>query len=329
MTLSFTKQGFTLVELMVVLGIIIVLAALIIPMVNVGGRERDRTVNVGILNTVDNALKIFQSRNGFGIKPAWLETDDPEAFGNHLYFRLANPMSIEQKTKFKDHLKDLVDNIRTRHPITIVDPYRGAISLGGWSNSHDEKIDVKSWNQSPRWRYYNNALKELKLRDKYLLQGEYFTSDIIGMNDIGKEFIGEWENSSGDKRKSILDAHGNPIIYAYKFDPGIKEKNYSGNSKARNFKGIADTTTLNADDLIDEDTVFIDVVRSGRLTITDTDFDGSIEEEWQLSDIRTHAIESFELKHELWSAGPDGLFHAIRGESVNYDNVTIDPDKYK
>ena len=329
MTLSFTKQGFTLVELMVVLGIITVLAALIIPMVNVGGRERDRTVNVGILNTVDNALKIFRSRNDFGIKPAWLESDDPDKYGNHLYFRLANPMSLEQKVKFKDHLKDLVDNIRTRYPITIVDPYRGSISLGGWSNSYDTWINVQSWNQSPRWRYYNRMLPELRQRDKYLLQGKYFTSDIIGMNDIGKEYIGEWENSSGEKQASILDVHGNPIVYAYKFDPGVKEKNYSGNSKARSFKGLPDPATLDVNDLIDEDTVYIEILRNGRLTITDTDFDGSIEEEWQLSDIRTHAVESFELKHELWSAGPDGLFHAIRGEQVNFDNITIHPDKYK
>ena len=176
-------------------------------------------------------------------------------------------------------------------------------------------------------------LKELKKRDLSLLKADHYSSGIINLNDIGKEFIGTWTDSSGATHESVIDVFGNPLIYAYKFDPGIPETRYckiGWVNKDRGFKGKPDPATLNGDGLIDNDTVYVDIVPGGRKIITDVNGDDDLNDDWEASDIRNSAVNGFELDRELWSAGPDGLFDAIRGNyTVNDDNFTIQADSYK
>lgn len=334
MTLSRMKTGFTLVELLVVMAILGTLAAMLIPMLIVGEEERDNAINAGLMHTVDKALDMYASRNGFGLTPAWKASDPETEFGNHLFFKLGNPMSDTQKAAFKTALDDSNNTRRTRYPIELADPFRGTYSWGSWSKG--ETLDratgyLPKWKRSARYNYYNNMLKELKKRDLYLLKSEMYTSDIIGVNDIGKEFISTWEDSDGNEQASIIDIHNTPLIYCYKYDTGIPEKRYTGSwqKKDRGFKGEPDPLTLDADGKITNDTVYIDILEGGRQTIVDVDTDGSIEDDWAKSDVRTTALPGQEREHELWSAGADGLFHAIRGDVVNDNNFSIHPDDYK
>jgi hypothetical protein len=71
------------------------------------------------------------------------------------------------------------------------------------------------------------------------------------------------------------------------------------------------------------DTDLVGMPTGARTSIVDTDNDGTIDDEAATSDIRTHAYPGFESGFELWSAGPDQRFHAVRGESVNRDNTTV------
>ena len=95
------------------------------------------------------------------------------------------------------------------------------------------------------------------------------------------------------------------------------------------FKGVPDESTLEVDGKIGPLTEFTDVVQGGRATIKDKNNNKSLDDEWEVSDIRKSCMPGYEKFHELWSAGPDGLFHAIRGNVANEDNFAIHPDKYK
>ncbi|NRA40275.1 MAG: hypothetical protein HRU15_19175 [Planctomycetes bacterium] len=71
-----------------------------------------------------------------------------------------------------------------------------------------------------------------------------------------------------------------------------------------------------------------DMSRAGgcRKTIPDLDNDRAISDaEAAVTDQRCHAYPGDEFRFELWSAGGDGLFSALRGDdsssNINYDNV--------
>jgi hypothetical protein len=64
------------------------------------------------------------------------------------------------------------------------------------------------------------------------------------------------------------------------------------------------------------------------------DLEGQISAEWfgfqprtriatenKASDVRTHAARQHVSNHELWSAGEDKRFHAMRDDPANKDNV--------
>ena len=329
MSLSFTKQGFTLIELLVVIVILLTLAGFLIPTIIYGQEQRDKTANAGLMHTVDKSLNIFKSRNGFGLNPAWQAAHSPTTYGNHLFYKLSTQMTDTIKLSFKDAITDSDNTRRTRYPIETIDPYRGDYEWSQWSNANDHVLPpLSSWRQSRRWRYYNGFLTELKKRDLYQLKSDIYTSDIIQTSDIGKANVGEWTDEDGNTHNAVLDVFGNPLIYAYKYDPGVPEKQYTG-GLTRGFKGVADTSTLDTDGLIKDDTVYIDVLEGGRYTIVDANTDGDLDDDWAASDVRTFAINGYEKEHEIWSAGPDGLFDAIRGNSVNDDNLSIHPDNYK
>lgn len=326
------ESGFTLVELLVVISILLILGGMLVPVILYAQEQRDQSANAGLLHSVDKALNVFKSRNGFGVSPAWEPSHDQTAYGNHLFYKLSRQMDDSMKLDYKAAVSDSDSDRRTRYPIEICDPYRGDRTWGQWSNSNDHKLPpLSSWKQSARWRYYNNLLKELKKRDMYMIKGAMFTSDILNTGDIGKTNIGPWTDEDGETHEAVLDVFSNPLVYAYIYDPGVPERRYNGGwqNKTRGFKGVADTATLDGDGKIINDTEYIDVVEGGRKTIVDTGGDGSIEDDWEASDIRTTAVPGYEKEHELWSAGPDGVFDAIRGAVANEDNLSIHPDDYK
>ena len=137
-------------------------------------------------------------------------------------------MDADAKVAYKDAVTEGLKTIRDRYPIDIVDSYRGSYPTT-WGNSNDnwnpdEKGPLSSWKQSLRYKYYNNLMKELKKRDLHINKTDYFTSEIIGLNDIGKQYIGEWTNGAGETQLAILDVYGNPFVYCYSYDPGVPEK---------------------------------------------------------------------------------------------------------
>lgn len=322
------RPGFTLVELLVVMSILLMLGGLLVPVILYAQNQRDKNANAGLLHNVDKALQIFKSRNGFGVSPAWKAGHPAADYGNHLFFKLSTQMTDTMKIDYKTRISDFDADRRSRYPMEIVDPFRGDYTWGQWSNSHDNELNPPSWNQSQRWRYYNNLLTELKKRDLYILKADMFTSDILNTSDIGQSNIGMWTDADGATHEAVLDVFGNPLIYAYRYDPGVDEKQYSGDL-SRGFKGVADITTLDMDGKITNDSIYIDVVEGGRQTITDGNGDGQLEDDWATSDIRSSAVAGYEKEHELWSAGPDGVFDAVRGAVANEDNLSIHPDNYR
>ena len=164
-------------------------------------------------------------------------------------------------------------------------------------------------------RNYQDAVVELL----ELVKGEaaeievkrsWQTMDIISEAEIGRQFLRDKDNAIPGP-DTIVDSWENDLIYISQYRPGVA------------FRPITVLPGWNY--RYDTDKVGIKMGR--REIIMDLDNDGSVEEEAALSDMRTHAYPNFEASYELWSSGPDGMFHAIRGELVNDDNVTVTPFK--
>lgn len=99
--------------------------------------------------------------------------------------------------------------------------------------------------------------------------------------------------------ESLLDAWGRPLIYVSTVTPG----------------SMGHLPVLGGHDrATDTDERRYNMGPQGRMPTTS-----------RASDIRTTASAAYVLEFELWSAGPDGLFDAMRDAAVNRDNIAVQP----
>jgi prepilin-type N-terminal cleavage/methylation domain-containing protein len=112
---------------------------------------------------------------------------------------------------------------------------------------------------------------------------------------------------------SVLDAYGHPLVYVFQALPGVRS------SEAKPFTAQ----------------IFIwgpweyGLDPHGRKTLSHddkADADGGLPDPTKLmhSDRTKYAAPGFESEFELWSAGPDGRFSAMRDDRVNRDNLSLE-----
>ncbi len=291
--------GFTLVELLVVMAIILVLAAIILPLLSAGDVARDKAVTNSLAVKVDRAIKLAGSKYRTEFLSCYREGDAPESWGNHFFYRLSKDKSEAELVAMKTDLATRHTQLTTNwtYATLEIDNYQGTTPNG-------------TWNPGARTTYFNGVMKEMRKRETALFRAEHYTAEFLDRNDIPAEFIIDHTDDRGATHEAVADAYGNPLIHAVKYEPGVPAKQYY--TTWQNWKSLGYTKFL----------------RGGRTAIKDLNSNG-IDDEARASDIRADCFEGFEHTHEIWSAGPDEMFNPIRGEMENEDNFTFEESEYQ
>ena len=292
------NNAFTLIELLVVMAIIGTLTAIILPIVYIGQEAADQAATNAVAAKVERGLDVAAAQLRTEFNTCWKETDAPQSWGNHLYYRLSTSPTEAEIVAFKTELEDRRTNIKTLYTDTLldIDAYRGGIGTA-WST---KKTD-----------YYNGVIAQMKKREAHIFRAEKYTADILDRNDIGSDFIKEHTDERGVTFEGVCDAYGSLLIHVNKYEPGIPVKRYCSNAGSQ------------------YPLPYTKFQKSGRSIIEDLNANG-IEDEVALSDIRKTCYNGYEYAHEIWSAGPDLLFDPIRGNILeNDDNFTHAVDQYR
>ncbi len=89
------RGGFTLVELLVVMGVLSLLATMLMPMLMTAQRSAKRTATQAVLNKVDTAVRLFRGETG--AFPYVLDYDDPRR--NYLSYNIGTTIAATDLAK--------------------------------------------------------------------------------------------------------------------------------------------------------------------------------------------------------------------------------------
>jgi prepilin-type N-terminal cleavage/methylation domain-containing protein len=295
------RRALTLVELLVVIAIIGLLSGLILAASGAVLRLAKKSECQSLLTKVDAAIGQFADRYrsipvaSWGADPANPEPADQ--WGNRLFRRLGTAMTQGDRTAAETAIPAAVADAQAKVNAPEADLYRGGVAEANWGE----------WGGQ-----FQSAMIDLIK----VVRGEaaatavlrsHQTAELLTAGNLGKKYLGKVDPTD-EEREVIIDPWGQPLIYVSRYAPPVPYR---------------DISTLETWNLGRYQTDKVGLPPAGRATIVDLDGDGSIEDEAAASDIRSHAFPGFELGYELWSAGPDGRFHAIRGHPDNQDNVTV------
>jgi prepilin-type N-terminal cleavage/methylation domain-containing protein len=100
------RGGFSLVELLVVMGILVVLMSMLLPMLKMAQRQTRKTMTLAVFQKVDTALHLFRNEIGSYPWQASYLTDAQLAAGqawtNNLYYNLGTNIAASDLTKLRN-----------------------------------------------------------------------------------------------------------------------------------------------------------------------------------------------------------------------------------
>jgi len=319
---SADSLGFTLIELIMVIGIIAALLALSLPLLGLAQREAKKGATKVTMAKVDTAIRLFRSEIGsYPWQPAYADLASGAAWDNRLYWHIGTDISAADLDTLRN--ESVAAALVYRRDVATPDPraFRSTDGAGdtwmlntmaserarlaifaGNTNVATPVLDpayVASWPA-----VYRRTMPTTPLLSAPTSRG--WARDLL---------VGEIPRShrSGD---AILDAWGRPLLYVGQVVEGmvaspsdgmwgavIIPENYGMQAQGR--------TTLAPFDAFTAKPLTVDPVRLPDLA------------NLRHSDRRFYAPRSLELEFELWSAGPDGRAEWMRDAAVNRDNVPL------
>lgn len=296
-----STRALTLVELLVVITIMGLLSGLILAASGAVLRLAKKSECQSLLTKVDAAIGQFADRYRaipmatWGADPA--NPEPPDQWGNRLFWRLGTNMTQGDRAAAEAEIPAAVAAAGATVTAADADLYRGGFA-------------------ETTWRKWEGQFQSAMIDLIKVVRGEaaatrvlrsHQTAELLTAGNLGKKYLGKVDPAD-EEREVIIDPWGQPLVYVSRYAPPVPYR---------------DISTLENWNLGRYDTDKVGQPPGGRTTILDLNGDGSIEDEAAASDIRSHAFPGFELGYELWSAGPDGRFNAIRGHPDNEDNVTV------
>ncbi len=370
-------SAFTLVELLVVMAIIGVLAAMLLPFITIGQRSGDENTTKVVLRSLGTAIEEFVIQTGAVPLPTgsaadpesgtWYPAQNDGSWDKQqLWWRLNKKMDLDARADMYDkakaaHLKadtyqntdymytthgadatakfnsEVMPFVNSEYGVTdnfFAVYYRRNLGSGSWfvgkSGYGDSYTDL-----SGLGKYKVNYMKMKGLIAKDYAERTYLTHPCIEISELpGSHFVQD---------QTVVDAWGNPLIYAAHSYPeipmwnmGIGSAYIEAPTQGRNTLSDRNLDgTINSEDWavmppeIDEP---VDHDGNGAIEpLVDKVFkydrnkDGKIDEsDW--SSILYNAIPGRENSFYLGSAGFDGLFNVLVYEDVNSDNVNFIED---
>lgn len=324
MTRSVEAQGFTLVELLMVIAIIATLAGMAMPMVSIARQSAKKANTSSTLRKLDTAIKLFKADVGaypYGAAPAL----DTGPWGNDLAFRLMHVPTTAESALLRTQLAEVCTVYASggsqAFPVdpTVIDQPRNVFSLAGkkiWDDNGNGVYDpgevgmlggvVVSLNRMARERAnvavmagHAGVLGVAQNGGNPWIVGSAVLSAIAPASRTrgftGDYLLGQLEPGqftlNAGVPESVLDAYGHPIVYLRHKTNGVRGhvNQYCTGVIDANWFGLAPES---------------------RITTVSLN-----------SDIRTHAGQAYVFDGEIWSAGPDGQFTAMRGDVGNRDNI--------
>lgn len=287
-----SRHAFTLVEVIVVLAIILALAGLATPVLQIASKSARRTNTQALLGKVDAGLGRF--RLDVGAYP-WQDHDtttpDFASIDNRLAYHLARTLDSAERSQL-DH-----------------DAKAAAAAYNAGTHRFTVATCPIDQNQAAACQVLNRMGRE---RARLMIHAGHGDIDGVGTKagvplltggattqGWGADYLGgdlPRRNIRGD---AIVDYHGNPLLYVAPIVAGVEG-------------------TWVAPSILPEeyprqkyiDASAVGFAARGRTVTT-----------IQTSDIRSTAAAAYCLEPELWSVGADGRAHPSRDDRANADNL--------
>lgn len=357
-------HAFTITELLIVLTIALILAAVALPMVGLAQRGAKRVATLAIQGKVDAGLRQF--RTDVGAFPYYSVLDPP---GNHLAWAIGSDLDPSTGGAV-DKLRADIASATRQYAYAFTD------TMGG-EPTYDATAHVFRAADVPNTYTINGATGALSSPTKGNAKGtavmlnrmaiERARRAILAgavhhlygvripdrrkpdgsLDEVGRDLSGQrvvaapaedatspgWASdylagtieARHRSGAAILDAWGRPLIYVGQVIPGA--------TAAAGFYPFGGNQDWGPNVTINHvDPAQYGLGSAGRTTLrTGLPADGAAlpdPADLRRSDRRTYAAPGHELACEVWSAGPDGRFAWLRSDLANRDNVIADdPDR--
>lgn len=352
--------AFTLMELLIVMGILSLLASMLMPMLGLAKRSANRTATQAVMHKVDTAVRLFRSE--MGVYPYQLSYADP--WSNRLFYSLGTTIdptdlgnlqtdaaTAEAKYAYytaKDASSgDQVENL-AGPPAVSVFAFRRADIHPIWSGSTNQRDSTDNPNDRLAMAVVLNRMA-----------GELARLEVFAGNvDVTGLKIADAKTSTGAPYFSGRDNSGSKLLtspqsagkagWADNYLRGELEKRYQQGeaiidaygkplvfisqihegarfSRTYMFKSVVyqcDLRTYGLHRRCRTGLARIDPLTGATLSASAGLPDPAVPTH---SDRRTYAATGYESDIEIWSAGPDRAFAWMRDDAANRDNIACAP----